>query len=194
MPPEISACPGNPKGGHWWICDAPVSRLSHAFCKLCGAERDDLANYPDEVYGHVISHRKEVDLALSGDERLKRHQFYEDNKELVITTYKETGGKVKEAARILTKQLKVKVPKTTLYGLLRQWKVKKIKRPKKSKGKGRKARAVKQETKAVLQGQLIGLEKVDGGYKVTVLVEVQTSLTWEAMCDSLRGPVNLEIL
>lgn len=187
MPPDISACPGNPRGGHWWICDAPVSRLSYAFCKLCGAERDDLANYPAEVYG---SHRKEADLSLTADERQKRHEFYESHKLEIIATYEELSGNVKGVAEKLSKEWKVEVPTTTIYGLLRAWKVPRKARAKKSK-KGRTKKPT--STPGVtFQGEIVGLEKVDGGFKMVVFVA--TTESFQSMTESLKAPVHLEIV
>lgn len=141
MPPD--ACPRNPaKSGHWWIIDTPSGRYSSGYCKYCKITRDDFDNtFQDYVYGHMDGHvRKEPDLRLSADERSKRHAFYEGHKAEVIETYRRLEN-VREAAEELSAKWKVEVPATTIYGLLRIWKIeRKPKRLRKSK-KGRKGRA-----------------------------------------------------
>lgn len=136
MPPDTSACPGNPNGGHWWIIDTPSGRFSSGYCKLCKLKRNDFDNiYPEYVYGHLVGReRKEHELRLSADERSKRHAFYEQHKEEVIEAFKKHES-ARETAEELSEKWKVEVPTTTIYGLLRKW------------GIERKARASKKDRK-----------------------------------------------
>jgi hypothetical protein len=209
MPATPPLCPGNPKGGHWWICEDSTGRFSSAHCKLCPAVRtgeDAFANTYDEAaaaeYGYLDGQRKgkkrvkrEPGSSLTADERTKRHIFYEAHREEIIEVYHKLKGNAKAAAQELSKKWQVEVPTTTMYGLLKQWKIKldplvpepeltKVKRKRKRKVKtsqvltrnqlGRfvkaKVEVEKRIEKAGIVGDLTCLERTaDGHIKATVL-------------------------
>jgi hypothetical protein len=213
MPAPPPLCPGNPKGGHWWICEDTTGRFSSAHCNLCPAVRtgeDAFANTFDEVavaqYGYLDGQgprkgkkrvkKREPGSSLTADERTKRHIFYEAHREEIIEVYHKLKGNAKAAAQELSKKWQVEVPTTTMYGLLKQWKIKldplvpepepkaKVKRKRKRKVKtsqvltrnqlGRfvkaKVEVEKRIEKAGIVGDLTCLERTaDGHIKATVL-------------------------
>jgi len=138
MPATPPLCPGNPKGGHWWICDDSTGRFSTAYCKLCPAIRDGETafsntfeestleyGYMDDNQGRKKRMKREPGTSLTADERSKRHIFYEAHREEIIGVYKRLKGNVKATAQELSKQWKVELPSTTLHGLLQRWEVEK---------------------------------------------------------------------
>lgn len=151
-------------------------------------------------------------MSLTADERTKRHQFYEDHKTDIIQLYEKIRN-AKKTAEILGERWKFEVPPTTIYGLLAKWKV-----PRK-KGRGAKSKPQKRERKqkpvstgerpksareivegraaasppgVIYQGNLVGLEKVENGFVMTVFLP--TSDTWGSMAARMvEAPLRLEI-
>jgi hypothetical protein len=176
MPATPPLCPGNPKGGHWWICDDSTGRFSTAYCKLCPAIRngeDSFANTYDEStaeYGYLDGNqrkgkkrvKREPGSSLTADERSKRHIFYEAHREEIVAVYTRLKGNVKATALELSKQWKVELPSTTLHGLLLRWEIPKEPEPKakvkKVKGKKRKVKTSQVLTRNQL-GRFVEVEK-----------------------------------
>lgn len=142
MPPDTSACSGNPKGGHWWVIDTASGRFSSGYCRYCHTTRN---NYFDNVWEPTFGHdahdpRKEPELTLSADERSKRHDFYEKKKPEIIAVYNRLKN-TKATAEELTRKWGCDAPTTTIYGLLQKWGIVHKRAPKKSRAEKKKPKA-----------------------------------------------------
>ena len=118
-------------------------------------------------------------MPLSGAEREKRHQFYQQHKSEIVSTYLRLRS-AKATADELGKCWKTRVPVTTVHGLLWKWNVKKparrdLRQPLKASGEILPLEAI--------VGKVVGLEKVESGYRLTFLVE--TDQPWSSMSQCL---------
>jgi hypothetical protein len=124
-------CPKSPTGAHYFICDPNPGATSKGVCKYCDARDEFLNSWTAEA---VALHGEEEDMALTADQKAERHQYYEENRELILECYEEAGGSISQAAKLCTLRLGQPMPPTSLNDLIKKrWKIPKPRKKKRGR-------------------------------------------------------------
>lgn len=129
--PDRTKCPKSPTGAHYFICDPAPGATSKGVCKYCDAKDEFLNSWTAEA---VALHGEEEDMALTADQKAERHQYYEENREVILECYEEAGGSISKAAKLCTLRLGQTMPLTSLNDLIKKrWKIPKPRKKKRGR-------------------------------------------------------------